>query len=590
MGGGSVVIPDSSNGIDYDVFNSTGMSILHDHSTGPGGVDTINSLTTNGNFNLTGGTLSGDATTSAFTTTGTATLSLGGGTLRDFTVSGNAVNGTGSVTLDTDTFNSNLNLGGTTAFVLNSLTIGTGSAAVITGAGILEAANTSTLSGAVLFNDANGGNRLSVGNSATLTLASGSLVHGISGDIGQNSFTGGNGTLVNNGTISSDGGGTITLDGNLTGVQNNNGGVLQAKSSTPPVTTPPTAPVGSTLTLNTGVDNTAPTGGTAGTLNIADTASTIFDNGQTITGGTVTGAGSMTFSGSTANVLNGVTFNGAGLSLTNGGVAFFTNALTLTNGSVATIASAGILEAGDNGTTHADTLSGTVLFNDANGGNRLSVGNSATLTLASGSLVHGISGDIGQNSFTGGNGILVNNGTIASDGGGTISVDSNLSSFTSNGALVAKNGSTLTSNVNVTGTGTVSALDTSTVNLNAGSALNQTGGTSQVDGTANLNGTFTLTSGTLNGTGTLTNTNVVNNGGTVKPGDPPGTLTISGTYAQNNGTLNIEFNNATHSLLAVGGTATTGGTVNFSFLDKTVNPSVVGETFDFLTSAVSAPR
>lgn len=180
---------------------------------------------------------------------------------------------------------------------------------------------------------------------------------------------------------------------------------------------------------------------------------------------------------------------------------------------------------------------------------------------------------------------LTANDQAGSSDGGTIVLDSALSSFTSNGALQAKNGSTLTSNVNVTGTGTLTALDNSAVNLAAGSSLNQQGGTSQVDGAVTLNGTFTVSSGTLKGAGTIIGI-VVNSGGTVAPGDSPGTLTVNGSYSQGaNGTLAIEFTNTAHDLLTVTGPAVTGGIVNFSFLDTSVATGIVGETFDFLTSA-----
>lgn len=179
---------------------------------------------------------------------------------------------------------------------------------------------------------------------------------------------------------------------------------------------------------------------------------------------------------------------------------------------------------------------------------------------------------------------LTANDQAGSSDGGTIVLDSALSSFTSNGALQAKNGSTLTSNVNVTGTGTLTALDNSAVNLAAGSSLNQQGGTSQVDGAVTLNGTFTVSSGTLKGAGTIIGI-VVNSGGTVAPGDSPGTLTVNGSYSQGaNGTLAIEFTNTAHDLLTVTGPAVTGGIVNFSFLDTSVATGIVGETFDFLDS------
>ncbi|MBN8944350.1 MAG: autotransporter domain-containing protein [Rhizobiales bacterium] len=66
---------------------------------------------------------------------------------------------------------------------------------------------------------------------------------------------------------------------------------------------------------------------------------------------------------------------------------------------------------------------------------------------------------------------------------------------------------------------------------------------------------------TLSGTGTLT-TALLTNSGTIAPGLSPGTLTITGNFAQTaSGTLQIQVGAAAASRLAISGTATLGGTL-----------------------------
>ena len=82
--------------------------------------------------------------------------------------------------------------------------------------------------------------------------------------------------------------------------------------------------------------------------------------------------------------------------------------------------------------------------------------------------------------------------------------------------------------------------------VDAGNTLNvlsgvyaQSGGVTLIDGKLNNAGAYNLTGGTLKGTGTVTG-GVDNTGGIVAPGDPPGTLNITGIYTQGSGgTLDI---------------------------------------------------
>ncbi|HLN31276.1 MAG TPA: DUF4214 domain-containing protein [Gemmataceae bacterium] len=95
----------------------------------------------------------------------------------------------------------------------------------------------------------------------------------------------------------------------------------------------------------------------------------------------------------------------------------------------------------------------------------------------------------------------------------------------------------------------------------------QTAGTTTVNGKLAAVDIF-LDGGLLNGTGTIQG-KLVNNGGTVAPGDDPGTLTVLGDYTQAAaGTLQIEIGGPTdYSQLAISGSATLGGTFDSSFIN-----------------------
>src|SRR5208337_2821815 len=72
------------------------------------------------------------------------------------------------------------------------------------------------------------------------------------------------------------------------------------------------------------------------------------------------------------------------------------------------------------------------------------------------------------------------------------------------------------------------------------------------------------------------------NSGTVEPGDQVGTLTVKGNYAQTSaGTLLVPVTPSASSRLAVGGSATLAGNVNFAFAPGTYVP----RTYTFLQAA-----
>jgi uncharacterized protein (TIGR03437 family) len=149
--------------------------------------------------------------------------------------------------------------------------------------------------------------------------------------------------------------------------------------------------------------------------------------------------------------------------------------------------------------------------------------------------------------------------------------------------------------------------DISPAAVNIAVDFSNSGQVHALSGTANFNGQFTQTAGTttlngghlcfgtpgqfqgglLQGIGTITG-NINNTGATLNPGQSPGLLTISGNYTQGaNSTLNLELGGLTpgtqYDQVAIGGTATLGGTLNVTLINGFV-PSH-GNVFQVLTFA-----
>ncbi|HEU4737669.1 MAG TPA: hypothetical protein VFS54_01165 [Solirubrobacterales bacterium] len=149
---------------------------------------------------------------------------------------------------------------------------------------------------------------------------------------------------------------------------------------------------------------------------------------------------------------------------------------------------------------------------------------------------------------------------------------------------------TLNSSGTVTNTGTIETSgasgNTSTVN----GQIDQTGGAAQVVVPAGtklqLNNPLLLKAGTLSGGGTI-NGSVENSGGVVSPGASPGTLSLSGNYTQGGGgRLEVEIGGTgagQFDALAVGGTASLGGTVALIPTGSYPDSSAVGDSVAFLT-------
>jgi hypothetical protein len=350
-------------------------------------------------------------------------------------------------------------------------------------------------SGGIVFGDLNASNAITLEGGRTLTMAAGFTIAGRS-DTSTNGVLDGGGTFVNQGTIESLGGGTLALDSNIT-----NTGTIEAAN--------PSGAGMSLVNLNGAISNAG------GQITVADASSQIDQNGIAISSGTITNSGGkFLVSSSSNNVLGGLTVNG-NLDLTQVGIERIFGGLTL-DGTIS-INIGGTLSFQD---TQTLTGNATIVFG-ASGGipgvNRLSVdngsGGTTTLTLDTHVLIDGGVGAITTSAFAG-NGAekLVNNGAIQSDvasGSLAVQVNSGAADAISNsGTLAALGGGTLSINSNVTNNGTIQAAGGATVNLNTpvvntNAQITVNGAGSQIiqNGAAITGGTITNTAGKFTVTG-----------------------------------------------------------------------------------------
>ena len=329
-----------------------------------------------------------------------------------------------------------------TGRVINGMTVN--GIVNINNSSLLNFEGDQTLSGngSIVFG-ATGNNRVGVdGGAKTLTIANTVTIRGENGTIGLGQLVNGSGNmLINQGLISSDSGGTISLAGAAFVNQN----IIQATGA------------GSVLRLDTAVDNTG------GTLR-STAGGVVLQNGVTVTGGNITNSGVATYqiSGSGANFLSGVTLtSGSTIDMaTAQATGRVINGMTV-NGTVNINNNSLLNFEGD------QTLSGngSIVFGGV-GNNRVGVdGGNKTLTIASGTTISGVNGSIGLGQLVNGSGnAIVNNGTINSNGGGTIAIAGLDAGLTNNGLLRAQNG-TLNVSTALSGNGTLQVDATGVMNL-----------------------------------------------------------------------------------------------------------------------------
>ena len=401
---------------------------------------------------------------------------------------------------------------------VNNLTIGSNDA--------LTVANNVgyTIAGAI----SNAGNFTvaSSGNYTDLYLGGASLSGGGTLTVSNYTRLRGGGTFTNSSTIQGENNAGGSFGNNELTIVNAAGGLINANVSAQVLSIDPAAAGGFTnsgtlrasnggtllLTGNGGGDFT----NTGGTIQAQNASTVLVTGGATVTGGTITSAGTgvvrtsnATFSGIT-NTGNISVDNSTGLTL----------AGTITNTGTITVASTG---------TYADLYAGGATLTS---GGTVTLNNYARVrgggTLTNQGLINGVAdggGSLGNNEIS-----IANSGTIdANVSGRQIFVDPvNGGAITNTGIMQASNGATLVLSGNGGGTftntaGTLRAQTGSTVLINAGASV--TGGTITTVGT----GIVRTSNATFTGITNTGNVSIDNSTG----------LSLVGTIT-NNGTLTVD--------------------------------------------------
>jgi T5SS/PEP-CTERM-associated repeat protein len=295
--------------------------------------------------------------------------------------------------------------------------------------------------------------------------------------------------------------------------------------------------------------------GATGTLNVqsggvVQTTGTNFDVTTGGTGATgvanVTGAGSSLKSAGRINV--GSFNNSTGtLTVSNGGTVQTTGSNTSFTELVVGAATNATGTVTVTGTGSTLTLGGIIIGNNETGSSgSMMIQNGATV--ATNQVAPGVGGGLSVGAAT--------NGTITVTGAGsTLNVGAITAGFLAgkevvvggfaNGTLRIDDSATVNAaGAHVIISGGVFGSQTASPGL-----LNVSNGASLTANTVSIN-----TNGTLSGNGTVV-ADVVLNGGTISPGNSPGTLTINGDLTANAGNLILEVDSAAvFDLLAVSGT------------------------------------
>ncbi|MBC7701227.1 autotransporter-associated beta strand repeat-containing protein [Aquabacterium sp.] len=548
--------------------------------------DTVDAATVNVNagtlaLGAAGGLLNAAA---AVTVANAATLTLGSNeSVGSFALNNGTLGGTGhtltasTYALSGGTVNANLGTGTLTQLANTSTLNGTASAATVNvNGGTLALGGNNRLSGAAAIN-VNGGT-LSLGGFSQTTvgdvvLASGNIINGFlsanrfdvrSGAISADLSGGAGGELVKSTTD------TVVLTGaNSYGNTTITGGTVQVGDGGASGSLGGGAVVNNgTLSFNRsdslavsdviGSGNIVQDG--AGTTTLSGTVA--YSGNTTVNAGTLAGAigqGALTVnSGATLNLatsatatsvtLNNGTINGSGLSLS-------APTYSLNGGSVGVNLGAGTLTQA-NGTTTLNGQAGATTVNITGGtlalgaSNRLSAGAAVTVsggaTLALGANSDNVSSLVSDGNVTGSGTLTAGNYTLNA---GTVSANLGTGTLTKATAGV----------VNLTGTAAASSVNVNAGTLNLGSAGRLTGSAAVQVNNATLNlgdsetaSSVTLNNSTLGGTGTLTAGTYGLQSATVNANLGTGTLTQSSGTSTLNGSSGAGTVNINGGTLALG--------------------------------------
>ncbi len=453
---------------------------------------------------------------------------------------GHTIEGTGQINVNSFTNNGIVNAnssGNTLLLVSNSSTYTNNNLMEATGKGILEEINTTINQGPNGLIEANGGNVLLNGG----TISGGTLTSLSGGEIDEQNNTALAGVTVSGGTN------LYVLDGNnlfLNSTTLTNNG---------------------TITVNKGGSNTGTGIGIVGTVELAGTGSIVLNANSA-------SVGDANFhDGGSSNLTQdaGHTIEGTGQINVNS----FTN-----NGTVNANVNSDTLALISNSSTY--TNNGT--FEASNGGTLDASSSNLSNYSASNTTLTGGTYEVTANStmILPGN-VTTNNADIILSG--TNTTFAAITPLNNNeGSFHLLNGATFTTAGALTNSGTIetaAALSTLTVT----GAFTQTAGLTMDNGIINNSSTMELQGGTLAGTGILSGA-VDNTGGTISPGDAPGTLTVGSLNQGSDGSLDILLASlSSFDQLNVTGSASIAGTLDVTLANGFNAPN--GSQFDILTSS-----
>ena len=518
-----VTIPAGATAVTITTANVTvqSLDLQRSLSVGTGRTLTVGTANVNGGIALVGsGTLSGGIYTFGVSGNIIFPARCNFGRLNNVTINGDIAGFSGGMRWNNVTLNGTL---------------------TATGAGTSEIVfeGSQTLTGTIASNVSGSGSLVLTSNAAgTLTIAAGAKIQGGNIDFNRSSpcLSGGNMTVVNNGTIEANIAGrtidfntssAVALTNSSTGVINISGGTLSLSTLNGSAGTINFTSgglnMGGASPLQLGTFNRS--GGTATINGVADLGGATwnvpgawtFTGGGTVQNGTINlAAGSFAFPARCSfGRLSNVTING---NLPN-----FTGGLRWNN-----VTLNGTLTATGTGTSEivfegAQTLTGTIVSNVSGSAALLLSANAAgALTIAAGAKVQGGNIDFLASSscLSGGSMTVINNGTIDANVAGR-AIDFNTSSAVS----LTNNGT-----INIT-TGTLSVRG---FTGNAGT-INFSGGVLNFGGTLTALGTFNRSGGTANiiGTAELANTTW----------SPNGTWNFISGAAVQNGTIDLSSGN-----------------------------------------------
>jgi uncharacterized protein with beta-barrel porin domain len=462
--------------------------------------------------------------------------------------------------------------------VSSNTTISSSTGCVSWSGGNLSVTNTGTISA--------GGSALIVGGSSVGTLTNSGSIGGGSGGIGN--LGGTIGALTNSGTISGVGIGVFNVGtiGTLSNSGIISGGIINT---------------GSIGTLTNSSGGTISGGGWTGILNNTGSAIGTLTNNGTISG---SGSGGIANNGSIGTLTNNGAISGVGGYGVNntGSIGALSNNGTISGGTQA----AGIANSGGSiGTlTNGGTISGNIGI--ANGGSIGALTNNGTISGATQAGIRNIGATIGT---------LTNSGLI-SGVGGILNSTGSIGTLTNSGTI---QGRTAISNAS---TGTLGPIVNS--GLIAGNITNQSSQTLTIGGGSGTTfGTLTGASGAIGGAnqGTITNTasnlvfafgnlllndainvgsnTVINSGATLKAMNP---VAITGAYQQTGGGLvaqaasassygylNVSRNaTVANATIVITGSGLVGGT-SFTIVRAGTTGSYSGDTVSIIgTSGLTA--